>query len=358
MNSREHLATDIDRIARSFRIVSWVVWSVAAFVMIYGIPVAFRPLVDHGVPAGVAWMPSLAADAAMCIALFAAPILATNGVNSGWIGVLRWGGGLITWALQTTGSWTAEGGPDMVGVGLHSLPPLLLFLVAEGAAYFVRKMSAVLEAKRRQLASAEQKDADQRARRAELEADLRASKAEIAALTSERETHLHEIDRLTAEVTSATAAGTSTETSLRQEITRLRETNEALRADGDTRERDASEARAEEIRELKNEIRRLKAEASVPHLDARRRGRDGGANLKPSNRARFSDEEAVQRLLETPPDAAKNTPAGDVREWSQKAIVETLGIGWGRAPRLLEAVTEAQQQRAAEDRSGDQAVGQ
>lgn len=365
MNSQGYLAEDLETLKKRTRQIGWVAWAVAIFVMIYGTPIVYELATDHGIPAGVAWMLSLAADGALCVGLIATPVLAQLGVSAGWVGTLRWVSGLITWALQTASSWIAPNGPDMVGVGVHTAGPLLLFFVVEAASYFQRKVSTAIEEKTRALASAEQKDADRRARYAEMEADLRATRAEVAALTSERDRVLQDLNRLAAEATSGRESDASTITNLRATVTDLETQIDSLHTNTEVRVREASEARSEELRELRRENRQLRLEASVPHLDARRRDRSGGAtktsgaaNLVPSNRSRFTDEEAVQHLLEVPSDPVNGLPSGGLREWSKQAIVNELGVGWTRAPRLLEKVTEAQQQRAAEGSSEQRAVGQ
>lgn len=114
--------------------------------------------------------------------------------------------------------------------------------------------------------------------------------------------------------------------------------------------------------EMVQKVAAAKAEASLPHLDDRRRktpgDRAGGTPKAGSPKVVISDEDAVQKLLAYPGDPEKNIPAGNLREWSQKAITEEAGVGYGRAPRLLEMVTEAQRQLRSETPSGDRAVNQ
>ena len=377
MNSREHLSQDLDTLIKRTKQIGYVAWAVAILVMVFGTPIVFDFLTDHQIPGEVAWMLSLAADGALIVGLIATPVLAQLGVPAGWVGTLRYVTGFSTWALQTAGSWTAKDGPDGVGIAAHSFGPILLFFAVEAASSFQRKVGTALTDKARELEAAEQKDADRRAHLAELEANLRAARAEVSALTSERDGALQENERLTAELASVAHASTSETATLRTSMKALEEEKERLRDTYEVRLRAAAnraaedlrkaeEARVEEVQRLKRDasekLRQVRAEASVPHLSDRRRdkagGVSGGGNLKPSNRARFNDEEAVQRLLETPSDPARNLPSGDVREWSQQAIVDTLGVGWTRAPRLLEAVTEEQARRRSEGAAGGKAVNE
>jgi len=171
---------------------------------------------------------------------------------------------------------------------------------------------------------------------------------------------------LTARLDQQTAFFAEERASAEVSMQRLEEGMQALR---DETERLTAE-RAEALRqkdqqhasEMAEKVAAAKAEASLPHLDDRRnktRGdRAGGASKAGSPKTVISDEAAVQKLLSHPGDPARNIPAGDIREWSQKAITEEAGVGYGRAPRILEMVTQAQRLRASETPSGDRAVNQ
>lgn len=143
---------------------------------------------------------------------------------------------------------------------------------------------------------------------------------------------------------------------LRTQIVTQQETHSTDLAEA-LRQRDAMHAA-----ETTAKVAAARAEASLPHLDDRRGGargdRTGGVPKAGSPRTVLTDEAAVQKLLDHPGDLGRNIPAGDLREWSQKAIVETLEVGYGRAPRLLKAVSEAQRLRHPETADGDAAANQ
>lgn len=353
MNSREHLSQDLETIIKRTKQIGAVAWLVAIFVMVYGTPIVYDLATDHGIPAGVAWMLSLAADGALVVGLIATPVLAQLGIPAGWVGTLRWVSGGTTWTLQTLSSWIAPGGPDMVGVGVHSAGPLLLFVVVEAASYFQRKVASAIVEKTRALEAAEQKDADRRAHVAEVEANLRAALAEVSSLTSEKEGRLREIERLESEAASNTSDRDSEIADLRASIKASEAEKEDLREAYERKVEALSAEHAESLRKLRQQhsekLSAVRAEASTINLADRRR-RHSGEPVKAAPKPRVSDEEAVQRLLDT--------DGGLTREWSQKAIVDELGVGWGRAPRLLEAVTEEQSRRRSDGGSGDQAVNE
>ncbi len=185
-----------------------------------------------------------------------------------------------------------------------------------------------------------------RADLASAEASLETLRADLAEMTSARDAALRQLEARTSEMTSNADAYASDIADLRQQIASKEAEIGTLRADFDVKEKN-----------LRQEIRQARAEAALPSLAARRNNTSGVGKSRPSKtaaKAGPSDETAVQMLLDAPADPGKKLPSGDLREWSQSAIVDYLRVGWGRAPRLLEAVTEAQRQRAA----GDQAVGQ
>jgi hypothetical protein len=346
MNSRDYLDRDITRINRVLKGLGFGVWAVAAFVMIYGVPVAFGPLKNHGIPGAVAWMPSLAADAAMAVAIIAGPVLSSYKVRAGWIGILRWTAAFTTWALQTAGSWLHPGGPDLAGVGLHSLPPALLFVVGEGAAYFVRKMSDVLEAKKRELASAEQRDADRRAHLAEVESNLRALTVELESANRKAADLGNQLDSVYADRDAERTATALTDERNGKEIGELRQAltavRESLTGERDDAIRRLTEERDEAVRQLTAEhddaIKRLKdrhrealtaarTETKPVSLTAYRERATGKATAALTGKPVLSDETAVQMMLD-----AHDDPDF---EWSQNAVRTLTGVGLDRAKRLI-----------------------
>lgn len=129
---------------------------------------------------------------------------------------------------------------------------------------------------------------------------------------------------------------------------------ETLRQEKAAEVEEISVKHAEELRqqrqqllaEMAEKVAKARAEASIPNLGDRRKNPPAKGSPRPT----LTDEDAVQRLLDT--------EGGWEREWSQKAIVDALSVGYGRAPRLLEQVAEAQRQRRSETHTGDQAVNE
>ncbi|MEU7609572.1 hypothetical protein [Micromonospora sp. NPDC049204] len=227
-------AAELDALRRSAKIVNALAWGVVALIMVYGTPIVFRYLVDHDVPKATAWMLSLAADGALAVGLVATPILAQHNVSSGWVGALRWVAGFATWALNTSDAWDTPDGPDVGGIISHTWGPLLMFAAVEGAAYFGRKISAVIREK---------------------EAEVAKRVDDLAAL----HTRADEAERKTAEVESLFRA----EQRARVEADERAKAAEAARTDADAEREKEAAARADERQKATAQITLLKSEIAA-----------------------------------------------------------------------------------------------
>jgi hypothetical protein len=98
--TRSELADELASVRKTSRAITWMVWTCAAGVMVYGIPIVYKLLTDHGNPASTAWLISLCADLALAVGLVATPVLARHELKSGWVGSLRWISGIIILCLQ------------------------------------------------------------------------------------------------------------------------------------------------------------------------------------------------------------------------------------------------------------------
>lgn len=321
MNSREHMSEDLERLVKRTKAVGLVAWAVAIAVMVYGTPIVFAFLVGHQVPGGIAWLLSLAADGALVVGLIATPVLAELEEPAGWVGTLRWVAGFITWALQTAGSWTVHGGPDGVGVLAHSAGPVLLFFAVEAASSFQRKVAAKLTEKARQLENAEQRDADDRAYRAEVDAKLRSATAELSAARSE-------IQSLTDQLGTVTGALETEKVNRTQDAERYETTIGQLRTD-----------RLAEQKRHREELADARSGKGAVDLNAWRNRGSKGPRPASTGKAELSDEAAVQMML-----TAHDDPA---YEWSKNAVRTLTGVGVGRAPRLIDLWLTAATEKAA-----------
>lgn len=175
--------------------INRAVWAVAIGVMIYGAGNVTMLLLDHGVPWGIAWMLSPMVDAALCVALWAGRTLSRYGEKVGWVIALRNVSAFLTWALNAArpalhfdkhpgGStdWSAWA-PDWIGVGIHSVGPVLLWVIAEAAGHILLKLARIIARLDSHITELDAKEAAERER---AEADRRAAEQRAEARAARR----------------------------------------------------------------------------------------------------------------------------------------------------------------------------
>lgn len=102
--------------------------------------------IDHHISPWIAWLLDPMVAVALGAVLIVDGRLSEHGVKpSGWATVLRWFAGLGTWLMNCWGSlWpagSAFGVPrdvDPAGLVLHSIPPVLLIVLAEAITFYRR----------------------------------------------------------------------------------------------------------------------------------------------------------------------------------------------------------------------------
>ncbi|WP_406319140.1 hypothetical protein OHA77_17700 [Streptosporangium sp. NBC_01639] len=149
--TRADLLAELEGLRRTSRNVNRAVWGVAVGVMVYGAGNVTGLLVAHGVHAAIAWMLSPMVDLGLIVALVGGRALDRYGVRAGWLTMLRWTAGLMTWSLNVAGPALAPGGVDAVGVLIHSCGPVLLLVVAEASASVQRGIAATTVRLHRQM---------------------------------------------------------------------------------------------------------------------------------------------------------------------------------------------------------------
>lgn len=106
--------------------------------------------IDHHVSAWIAWLLDPMVAVALGAVLIVDGRLSEHGVHpSGWASALRWFAGLGTWLMNCWSSlWptgSAFGVPrqvDPAGLVLHSIPPVLLIVLAEAITHYRRAILA------------------------------------------------------------------------------------------------------------------------------------------------------------------------------------------------------------------------
>lgn len=123
--------------------------------------------IDHHVSPWIAWMlDPMVAVALGAVLIFDGRLSEYGLTSSGWAAVLRWFAGLGTWVMNCWSSlWpegTAFGFPrevDPAGLVLHSIPPVLLIVLAEAISHYRHAILAKI-AHLQTLVDAEAKEVD------------------------------------------------------------------------------------------------------------------------------------------------------------------------------------------------------
>jgi hypothetical protein len=153
------------------------------------------------------------------------------------------------------------------------------------------------------------------------------------------------------EVASARASAEAEVTSVRRLLEAAQAEAEAIRAASEAASVKHAEALVRIRAEAEAEVSKARAEARTVRLDDYRSGgarKTSGGSRKAATggatKTSLTDEEAVQKCLAEHPEATF--------AWTQTEIVRITGCGWGRAPKLLAAVTEAASEVASGRTSG------
>lgn len=212
--------------------------------------------ISHGIPGWVAWLLDPLASLALITTLYVDGVLAEQGdyKAAGWPLVLRWTAGLSTWLMNCWTSLYPTGdvsliphGADPGGLLLHSVAPVLLITLAEGASGYRRTIATKLREHREVIA---RYDAEQHRVREAREREAR----------EERE----RAEREAREAADREARRKEREAAQRAEIEAKRE---AARIEREDREHAAKLKREEEEREADREAARLRAEAEARAIE-------------------------------------------------------------------------------------------
>jgi hypothetical protein len=102
--------------------------------------------IDHHISPWIAWLLDPMVAVALGAVLIVDGRLSEYGLSpSGWASALRWFAGLSTWVMNCWSSLWPKGTPfgvpaqvDPAGLVLHSIPPVLLIVLAEAITYYRR----------------------------------------------------------------------------------------------------------------------------------------------------------------------------------------------------------------------------
>lgn len=327
--ARTKLAAELESVRRESRIINLCVWGVALGVMIYGAGNTYGLLAGHQVPAGIAWLLSPMVDSGLCVGLVATRGLTRYNIKAGWVGSLRWITALMTWGLNIAAPLTHLGGPDWLGVFIHSVGPVLLLVVVEAAAHYQHQIGKVIAGKQGRLDDAVTQVRSEQAERADLARQVEQLRVANATVTERADQLAEHIAAINAERDTERASALRAVHLAEQETERVavaaKEQAERLRTD-----------HAERLAALRSE-QAERAGRSTPGR-ARQNGRTAGqgtrstASESKTNAPKLTDDEAIAAMLRAHRSADY--------EWTSREVHRITGAGFGRIPRLLAAITD------------------
>jgi len=135
----------LDRqVRRADRTIQGVSWVIVAVVATYSLMTSTPLVRAHSAWTWSAPLLGIAVDAAFVMALQADAVLARHGATAGtWPIILRWWAGLASVGLNVGAAALTR---DWVGVGIHTIAPVLLLTLGEAAPAYRRAMASITTA--------------------------------------------------------------------------------------------------------------------------------------------------------------------------------------------------------------------
>ncbi|WP_237702927.1 winged helix-turn-helix domain-containing protein [Candidatus Protofrankia datiscae] len=119
-------------------------WLVAGLVAVYSLANVHTAARGHGTADPQAWLLAPIVDIALFVAITADAALSRHGERpDGWATGLRWFCGIATWTLNV---WDAAASGDPGAIVAHSIPPVVLVLLAEAAPRYRQRFAALTTA--------------------------------------------------------------------------------------------------------------------------------------------------------------------------------------------------------------------
>jgi hypothetical protein len=165
------IRASIEHIEKVGRWLQQALWGITGGSLVFTCLTVTLFGVKHGVPWFIAWLLEPLVALALIAVLLGDGVLSHYGERApGWAILLRWFAGLASWTMNVwasvfpslpknatkgTGLGGAKFHPDVAGIVLHSIVPLLVILLAESAPRYRRRFSIIAERLRDRLAKVE-----------------------------------------------------------------------------------------------------------------------------------------------------------------------------------------------------------
>lgn len=136
---------EIEQLRILSRRITAALVTIAVVAMVFTAATVTRFAIGHDVSVWIAWtLDPMVAGALLTVLLVDARLVELGTAPAGWATALRWFAGLGTWVMNVWNSIWPDGGfgvpteVDAAGVVLHSIPPVLLIVLAEAATGYRR----------------------------------------------------------------------------------------------------------------------------------------------------------------------------------------------------------------------------
>ncbi|MFE2868780.1 hypothetical protein [Embleya sp. NPDC059259] len=141
----DSVANEIRELRVLSRRITAALITIAVVAMVFTAASVTRFAIGHDVSVWIAWtLDPMVAGALLTVLLVDARLVELGTAPAGWATALRWFAGLGTWVMNVWSSVWPDGGfgvpteVDAAGVVLHSIPPVLLIVLAEAATGYRR----------------------------------------------------------------------------------------------------------------------------------------------------------------------------------------------------------------------------
>lgn len=135
------IADELKSITRTRKVVDGMLWLIVGGAVFYSLMTSTPLVAAHSIWSWSGWALGALTDAAFILSISADATLSRHGKQGGrWAAAFRWVTGAASLFLNT---WTSIAGGDWVGVGIHSISPVILVFAAEVAPIYRRKFREI-----------------------------------------------------------------------------------------------------------------------------------------------------------------------------------------------------------------------
>lgn len=135
--NQSRVTTELRSVTRTRRTLDGMLWVIVLGTIFYSLMTSTPLVAAHSKWPWSGWALGVLVDAAFVLSISADSALSRHGLKGGrWPAAFRWATGTASLFLNV---WASIQARDWVGVGIHSIPPVILVCAAEVAPIYRRK---------------------------------------------------------------------------------------------------------------------------------------------------------------------------------------------------------------------------